>query len=81
MNQSAPKIGASHAAGMAALGMSELREILQPLPDSIRAPENPGLFGTVLPQEAYNARHEHGVHGPQAPELTPELEPEIELHL
>ncbi|MCA9058955.1 MAG: hypothetical protein KDA85_10655 [Planctomycetaceae bacterium] len=79
MDQPPPKIGAAHAAGMGALGISELREIVQPLPDSIRAPENPGLWGTILPQDAYDARH--GVHGPPEPELTPDLSPDLELQM
>ncbi len=58
LQQQAPKIGATHPAAMVRLGLKEIREIMQPLPDSIKTPDEIGIYGTALPQEVYKARHE-----------------------
>ena len=53
-----PKIGAGHFAATGRAGLKELGQILPAFSDSIQPIEEVGLYGTALPQDIYEARHQ-----------------------
>lgn len=50
------KIGAGHADGMLRKGFKEIGPVFQAFPDSIRSPEEPGVFGNLTPGEIRDAK-------------------------
>lgn len=54
----APKIGASHGAAMFRVGLKEFGQILPATKESIQPIEELGLYGTALPQDVYESRHQ-----------------------
>jgi hypothetical protein len=50
------KWGAGHAQGMLRKGFKEIEPVLRAFPDSIRSPEEPGVFGNLTPQEVQETK-------------------------
>jgi hypothetical protein len=50
------KIGAGHLEGMASKGFKEIGPVFQAFPDSIKSPEEPGVFSNRTPQEVYESK-------------------------
>lgn len=67
----APKIGAGHLGAMARAGAKEFSQALAAFPESIQPIEEIGLFGTALPQDIYESRHQ------KEPELHQNFEMEM----
>ncbi|HEY4309320.1 MAG TPA: hypothetical protein VGN12_07695 [Pirellulales bacterium] len=75
------KIGAGHLEGMLRKGFKEIGPVFQAFPDSIKSPEETGVFGNLSPQEIVdgkktdavydewlNARANETAHEPQPPD-------------
>jgi hypothetical protein len=50
------KWGAGHASGMIRKGFKEIGPVFQAFPDSIRSPEEPGVFGNITAQEVQETK-------------------------